>query len=78
METCVSFDLIGNTLHEVAPCEQITFFAVGAAHDIESTPTDFATLDYVLLPRVLQQYVGPSGVMSAQHWPAITFLLKQR
>ena len=45
--------------HEVAPRKQITFFAVGAAHDSELTPNNFATLDYILLPRVLQQYVGP-------------------
>ena len=43
----------------MAPREQVTFFAVGAAHDSELTPNNFATLDYILLPRVLQQYVGP-------------------
>ena len=60
MEACVSLDLvIANTLHEVPPREQVTFFAVGAAHDSELTPQNFATLDYILLPRVLQQCVGP-------------------
>ena len=60
MESWVSLDLvIGNTLHEVPLREQVTFFAAGAAHDSELTPKNFATLDYILSPRVLQQYVGP-------------------
>lgn len=79
METCVSLDLvIGNTLHEVAPREQITFFAIGAAHDSELTPNISRRWTTYCCLGCCSSMWGPSGVMSARRWPATTSLFKQR